>query len=45
MHVSNGAHNFLFTGTGPYRGMCAKVVDALECPLEKLLKLTAAVQN
>jgi hypothetical protein len=27
-----GARKFLFTGTDAYRGMRAKVVDALECP-------------
>lgn len=36
-----GAHKFLFTGTDPYSGMCAKVVDALECPPQDFLKRTA----
>jgi hypothetical protein len=40
-----GALKFLFTGTDPYSGMCAKVVDALKCPPQEFLKRTAAVQN
>jgi Translation initiation factor IF-2, N-terminal region len=40
-----GALKFLFTGTDPYSGMCAKVVDALECPPQEFLKRTAAAQN
>ncbi|MDT5045593.1 MAG: hypothetical protein QOG75_1446, partial [Mycobacterium sp.] len=40
-----GALTFHFTGTDPYSGMCAKVVDALECPPEEFLKRTAAAQN
>jgi hypothetical protein len=40
-----GAHKFLFTGTDPYSGMRAKVVDALECPPQEFLKQTSAAQN
>lgn len=40
-----GALTFHFTGTDPYSGMCAKVVDALECPPQEFLKRTAAAQN
>jgi len=40
-----GALKFLFTGIDPYSGMCAKVVDALECPPQEFLKRTAAAQN
>jgi hypothetical protein len=40
-----GALTFHFTGTDPYSAMCAKVVDALECPPQEFLKRTAAAQN
>lgn len=40
-----GALTFHFTGTNPYSGMCAKVVDALQCPPQEFLKRTAAARN
>jgi hypothetical protein len=40
-----GARKFLFTGSDAYRGMRAKVVDALECPPREFLKQTAAAQD